>query len=1018
MKNLFNRRFLGTLSINVNSLAALLLLLVLGTSRVMAQDQAITGVVTETDGTPLPGVTVALKGTTKGANTDATGNYRIVAPANGVLVFSFVGKAPQEVQIGGRSVLNITLADDSKSLQEVVVTGYGTQRRKDLTGSIAAISSEEFQKGNIVAPEQLIAGKLAGVSITPPSGQPGGGSQVRIRGGSSLNASNEPLYVIDNVAVDNSNVSGASNALSLINPNDIETFTVLKDASAAAIYGARAANGVILITTKRGASGAPKISFSTQGSISTIAKTLSVLTADQYRQLINDTSPQANFATAEQRKLLGTANTNWQDQIYQTGISNDNNISVSGSMKAIPYRLSYGYTTQNGILKTSNFQRNSVALNLSPKFFNNSLRVDVSAKGSIINNRFANQGAIGAAASFDPTQPVYSGVEKFSGFYEWLDPATGRPNALSTRNPLGLLYNREDRSQVNRFIGNVQFDYKLPFLSGLRANLNLGLDVSSSKGTIVIPAYAAELYARGNNRPDISGDLGTTGGKNSQYSQTRTNKTLEFYLNYNKDLKSIKSRIDITGGYSYQDFIRDEPAYADNLADGRQFNPAGIPFNTQYTLLAFFGRANYTFNERYTVTATVRRDATSRFGQNARWGWFPSLGAAWSIKDEAFLKNSTTISALKLRVGYGVTGQQDLSGTGASNYAYLPRYSISDPTAQYQFGNTFYPTLRAEGYDANLKWEQTESLNAAIDYALFNGRISGSVDFYDKKTKDLLATIPVAAGSNLTNQILTNVGNLQNRGVEFLINTTPIQKEGLSLDVGFNVTYNENKITNLSKVPDPTNVGILVGGISGGTGNTIQVQSVGYPTNSFFVNQQVYGANGLPVEGVYVDRAADGQININDRYRYQTANPKVLLGFTSQLTAGKFAAGFVLRGNVGNYVYNNVRASTGTYQSLVNSLGFLSNGSSNVLDTRFRNQQFFSDYYVENAAFIRMDNFNLGYNFGRVFGGRTNLRASATAQNVFVITKYKGIDPEIAGGIDNNFYPRPRTFSVGLNLDL
>ena len=1001
-----------------NTLAAFLLLIVLGAGRVMAQDQAITGVVTETDGTPLPGVTVALKGTSRGANTDATGNYRILAPATGTLVFSFVGKTPQEAPLGGKTVVNITLADDSKSLQEVVVTGYGTQRRKDLTGSIAAISSDEFQKGNIVAPEQLIAGKLAGVSITPPSGQPGGGSQIRIRGGSSLNASNDPLVVIDNVPVDNTNVSGAANALSLINPNDIETFTVLKDASAAAIYGARAANGVILITTKRGASGAPRISFNTLGSVSVITKKLSVFSGDAYRALINDTSPEANFATADQRKLLGTASTDWQDQIYHAGISSDNNLSVSGSMNNIPYRVSYGYTTQNGILKTSNFQRNSIALNLSPKFLNNNLRVDISAKGSIINNRFADQGAIGSAAAFDPTRPVFSGVDNFGGFFEWLDPATGRPNALAPRNPLGLLYNKEDRSQVNRFIGNVQLDYKMPFLTGLRANLNLALDASSSKGTIVVPAYAAAGFARGYNRPGITGDLGTTGGTNNQYSQTRTNKTLEFYLNYAKDIKSINSRVDVTGGYSYQDFIRDEPSYADNLYDGRQLNPAGIPFNTQYTLLAFFGRANYTFNERYTLTATIRRDGTSRFGPDNRWGWFPSVGAAWSIKDEAFLKNSTTISALKLRFGYGVTGQQDLSGTGASNYAYLPRYTISDPTAQYQFGNTFYPTLRAEGYDANLKWEQTESLNAAIDYALFNGRISGSVDFYDKKTKDLLAVIPVAAGSNLTNQILTNVGNLQNRGVEFTINTTPVQKEDLKLEVGFNVTYNQNKITNLSKVPDPTNIGVLVGGISGGTGNTIQVQTVGYPTNTFFVNQQVYGANGRPLEGVYVDRTVDGTINVNDRYRYQTANPKLFLGFTSQLTAGRFSGGFVMRGNFGNYVYNNLRAGSGTYQSLVNSFGYLANGSTNILDTRFRSQQLFSDYYVENAAFVRMDNLNLGYNFGRVFGGRSNLRASATVQNVFVITKYTGPDPEIANGIDSNFYPRPRTFSVGLNLDL
>ncbi|RYF77402.1 MAG: SusC/RagA family protein, partial [Cytophagaceae bacterium] len=478
----------------------------------------------------------------------------------------------------------------------------------------------------------------------------------------------------------------------------------------------------------------------------------------------------------------------------------------------------------------------------------------------------------------------------------------------------------------------------------------------------------------------------------------------------------VRSRVDVTGGYSYQDFIRDEPSYADNIATGAQYNPAGNPFQTQYTLLAFFGRLNYTFNDKYVLTGTIRRDGTSRFSPNARWGWFPSLGASWSVKDENFLRDSKTVSALKLRLGYGVTGQQDLPA-GVSNYPYLPTYLISDPTAQYQFGNTFYNTLRAGGYDANIKWEQTESINAAVDYALFDGRISGSIDFYDKKTKDLLAVIPVAAGSNLTNQILTNVGNLQNRGVEFLVNTTPIQREGLKLDIGFNYTYNENKITNLTKVPTPNDPGILVGGISGGTGNTIQIQTVGYPTNTFYVNRQIYNANGQPIEGVYQDANADGSITINDRYRYKTANPVQLFGFTSSLAVGQFTASFVLRGTAGNYVYNNVRAGNGTTQSMVNSLGFLSNASSNVLDTRFRTQQFFSDYYVEDASFLRLDNLNFGYNFGRVINRRANLRLNATFQNLFVITKYTGLDPEISGGIDNNFYPRPRVGTLGLNLD-
>lgn len=504
-------------------------------------------------------------------------------------------------------------------------------------------------------------------------------------------------------------------------------------------------------------------------------------------------------------------------------------------------------------------------------------------------------------------------------------------------------------------------------------------------------------------------------------------------MNYAKELKSVRSRIDATAGYSYQDFVRENPSFpilrsGSITIDGRPasdtVSAAGVPFRTQYTLIGIFGRINYTFRDRYVLTATVRRDGTSRFGANQRWGTFPSLGASWSIKDEPFLKNVKALSALKLRLGYGVTGQQDLSNI-ASDYPFLPRYTISDPTAQYQLGNTFIRTLRAEGYDANIKWEETQAINAAIDYAFFNGRISGSVDVYQKTTKDLLATIPVAAGSNLTNRILTNVGSLRNTGIEFTINTTPIQREGLNLDVNFNATYNQNEITNLLKVPNPNDPGIPVGDITGGTGNTIQIQTVGFPTNAFYAFRQVYNENGVPLEGVYEDRNGDGQITVDDRVRYKTANPQVLLGLTSQLTYRNFNAGFTLRGNVGNYVYNNVRANNGAYRNFVNSLGFLANASPNVLETNFAINQYFSDYYVENGSFVRMDNFNLGYNFGKVFNNVAALRVSANAQNLFTITKYSGLDPEIGSnngnggtaGIDNNFYPRPRIFSLGLNLD-
>ena len=969
--------------------------------------QAVTGTVKETDGTPLPGATIQVKGTTTGTQTGVDGTYQLNIPTSATLVFSYIGKTAQEIAVGNRTTVDITLADDSKSLQEVVVVGYGSQRRQDVTGAIASISSADFQKGNIVNPEQLVQGKLAGISITPPSGQPGGTSQIRIRGGSSLNASNDPLYVIDGVPLDNNGISGASNPLSFINPQDIETFTVLKDASSAAIYGARAANGVILITTKKGGQGNQlRVNFSTLGSVSVNSNYVPVLSADQFRDLINNNT--TLNASAAQKALLGTANTNWQKEIFRPAFSSDNNISLTGSYKSIPFRISYGYTTQNGVLKTSNFQRNSAAIGLTPKFFKNTLSVDINLKGSIVTNRFATTDAIGAAVSFDPTQPVYSGRNSYGGYYEWTTRGD-TINTLATRNPVGLLYERDDRSTINRSFGNVVFNYSVPFVQGLRANLNLGYDVSSANGRTFVPAYAGSLF--------------TQSGQNNQYSQKRNNKTLEFYLNYVRDLRNISSRVDVTAGYSYQDFIRDQPAYPNQRAvpvttsDGTitdVISAAGVPFRTQYTLLAFFGRLNYTFKDRYVLTATVRRDATSRFAPDVRWGTFPSLAFAWNVKEESFLKGIKALSILKFRAGYGVTGQQDLPQT-LSDYPYLPRYTLSDPTAQYQFGNTFYRTLRAEGYDANIKWEQTEAINLGIDYGFLDGRLTGSIDVYQKKTSNLLATIPVAAGSNLTNQILTNVGNLTNKGVEFQLNATPIRQEGLNLDLGFNFTYNQNKITNLSRVPTPNDPGILVGTISGGVGNTVQIQTVGYPTNTFYVFHQLYNANGAPIEGSYQDRNGDGQTTIDDRYRYHSANPKVLLGFTTQLTLSRWSAGFVLRGNFGNYVYNNVRSNNGAYRNFTNALGFLGNGVTNVLTTNFVNNQYFSDYYVENAAFVRMDNANVAYDFGRVIRKRVTLRATATAQNVFKITSYTGLDPEIAGGIDTNFYPRPRIFSLGLN---
>jgi TonB-dependent starch-binding outer membrane protein SusC len=963
------------------------------TVQTFAQDRTITGKVTaQSDATPLPGVNVLIKGTTNGTTTDMNGTYTLQVAPNTTLVFSYIGFTTQEVAVGTQSTLDVALADDVQALAEVVVVGYGTQKKEDLTGSIAAISQESFNKGQVTTPEQLLVGKVAGVQITP-GGAPGSGSRIRIRGGSSLNASNDPLVVIDGVPVDNAGISGSANPLSLINPNDIESFNILKDASATAIYGSRASNGVIIITTKKGRQGDKiRVDFSSLASISTNANKIDILSADEFRAVVNERG------SAAQKELLGNASTNWQDLVYRNAFSTDNNLSISGSYKFLPYRLSVGYLNQDGILKTSNFQRTSAAINLTPSFFNDHLKVSLNLKGSLTNNQFANEGAIGSAIAFDPTQPVYA-ENNYGGYFEWTN-ANGTPNTLAPRNPIGLLEQNDDQSEVKRSIGNLQLDYKFHFFPDLRANLNLGYDISDSDGSRFQPASSASVFNQGGSR--------------TQYAQSRNNKLLDFYLNYVKEVPSLASKFDVTAGYSYQDFIRESPSFAGlnangDIVPGQEADP--FPFKTQNTLIGLFGRLNYTFRDKYLLTATVRRDGSSRFAEGNKWGTFPSLALAWKLNEESFLKNINAISELKLRVGYGITGQQDIGG----DYPYLARYTYSDQTSQYQFGNQYYLTLRPEGYDANIKWEETTTINPGLDFGFLDGRITGTLDYYFKKTKDLLAVIPVPAGSNLTNRILTNVGNIENKGLEAALNFTAINTEKLKWDVGINATYNTSKITNLSKTQDNSSVGIQVGGIGGGVGNTIQIHTVGYRPFSYYVYQQVYDESGKPIEGLYVDRNKDGAVNNQDLYRYKNPEANVFFGLNSQVTYGKFTAGFVLRGSIGNYVYSNVKSGNGVYRNITYP-NYLTNLSSNVLETNFNNNQFFSDYYIENASFLRMETVNFAYSFGRIFNDKADLRLSANIQNAFVITKYSGLDPEIAGGIDNNFYPRARIFSLGVNV--
>jgi TonB-dependent starch-binding outer membrane protein SusC len=963
---------------------------------------AITGKVTDSkDGSPVANVTVTVKGTRIATQTIPNGSFKISAPANAVLVFTSVGYATQEVDVAGRSAVEVKLVQGNQVLNEVVVVAYGTRRKGDLTSAVTAITAKDFQKGNIASSEQLLQGKVAGLQVTNGGGSAGGGSTIRIRGGASLNASNDPLIVIDGVPVDNNNLPGSGNYLNTINPNDIESISVLKDASATALYGSRASNGVILITSKKGLKGKVKFNFNTQFSVGAVAKEVSVLSADEIRSIIN--ADAAATGNNTYKSLLGSANTNWQDQIYQKAFGNDNNISASGAIEGvIPFRASLGYLTQDGILKTDHFNRVSTALNLSPKFFTDHLAVNVNLKYSTTDNRFADGGAVGSAVSFDPTQPVYDATHngRWGGYFEWLQPGTTLPIDLSTRNPLALLEMRKNYGTAERWVGNVQLDYKLHCFPDLHVQGNFGIDNASGYGYDFRDSTKATDYK--------------TAGRRSVYFQSKKNTISEVSLFYSKDIKNIKSKVDALVLHGYQDFLTNVfnyPAYGQDGVLIANSVPTFATDKPAYRLESYLGRVNYSFDNKYFVTASIRRDASSKFSPENRVGYFPAVSAAWKLKDD-FFKNSNLVSDLKIRGSWGITGQQDIG----SNYPYQPVYALSNSAAQYQFGSVFYSYLRPGAYDPNIKWETTTTSDLGLDFGFLHNRITGSIDIYKKQTKDLIGSKNEAPGQNFDIQITTNIGDLENTGAEFVLNTTPVKTKNLTWDFGFNVAYNNVKITNLG-------LGTLftpVSGISGGTGNQIGVNAVGYAPGTFNVYKQVYDqATGKPIEGLYEDLNRDGAVDTKDLYYYKKPAPDVLVGINTQVAYKKWSLGLAAHGALGYYMYNNYNSNSSVIRSIKNPINFIGNASTNYLSTGFVNNQYLSDYYIENASYLRLDNINIGYNAGRVFSNKASLRVSASVQNVFIVTKYSGLDPENSStsGVDNNIYPRPRTFSLGANLD-
>lgn len=968
------------------------------------QRTSVSGVVVDAKNAPLIGVVVLEKGTMNAVETNIEGRFNIVVQSDqSVLVFNYLGYDTKEVIASQASV--VSLVEDISLLSEVVVIGYGQVRREDMTGSITAIRPDQLNRGSITAPQELLIGKVAGVQITPGDGAPGSGPTIRIRGGASLRASNDPLIVIDGVPVSNDAAPGMRNALASVNPSDIETFTVLKDASATAIYGARASNGVIIITTKKGSSKF-KVEYNSSYAVNQNIKTIESLNAADFKSRISQAYPVGTSVGDAAAALFGTHDTDWQKEIYRLGFTTDQNLSVSGTYKFLPYRVSFGYNNQQGTLKTSSFERTTVGVNLSPSFFDNHLKVRANIKGVLNNNDFVDDGAVRAAAFFDPTKPINNTTGDFNGYWNW--GTQNNPNTLSGTNPMSLIYDKFDNAKTKRAIGNIEFDYTMPFLPDLKANLNMGMDIAEGSGENGV--YQGSFMAW--KDAEFKGV-----GRMKEWENKRKNSVLDFYLNYSKELPNIYSKLDIMGGYSWQHFHSENYSREQSNHATNPIMRDPVTFETENYLVSFYGRLNYSLLDRYLLTVSLRNDGSSRFSKDNRWGLFPSIALGWQIKKESFMQNFDALSDLKLRASYGVTGQQDLLLT---DYPYIPLYNMSTEYSNYKFGNSFYSLLRPNGYDEAIKWEETTTYNIGMDAGFLKNRITASADFHIKKTKDLLNEIDVAAGTNFANRIITNIGSLENKGFEFAVNAVPIDTRDFVWQMGFNATWNETEITKLTANNNPNYVGIPVGGLSFGTGGTIQMHSVGQAPNTFYTYQQVYDADGNPIQNLVVDRNKDGQITEADRYLTgYNPMPSWYLGFSSMFTYKQFDLGFNLRANLGNYMFNEFAAANSTTSNFSNQ-GFLTNLVSVVDRTGFTKpnqpQQSFSDYFIENASFLRMDNITFGYNFNKLFTNRLSGRVAFSVQNVFVITNYSGLDPE-GWGIDNNIWPRPRIYTLGLNLN-
>lgn len=952
-----------------------------------AQQITVKGTVKDGSGQPLMGASVLVKGTSHGTAADFDGNFELKVDKGVTLVVSSVGYKSREVAAKA-GTMNIVLQEDTQQLEDVVVIGYGAIKKKDLTGSVNLVTDKDFNKAPAVNADQLIQGKIAGVQMTSASGAPGEGQTIRIRGNGSLSLTSNPLIVIDGVPMNDGGVGGSRSIFNSINPEDIESMTVLKDASSTAIFGSRAANGVIMITTKKGKANQDlKISFNTSIALQDVNDYVDVMNANQFRQTVKGLNNPAVEA------LLGNADTNWQKEIYQTAPMSNSTLVLSGAYKTLPYRVSVGHSYADGILRTDNFKRTNAKISLNPTFFDKSLKLELNANGTYMQNRFANKDAIGAAVEYDPTQSVFGGLAKYGGYHAWVNPNNGSRYDLAPNNPMAMLKFLDDSSKVYRFIGNAKVDYTLPFFKDITASVNVGIDYSKGEGDKITDRRMPT------STPDFDGAKTT-------YTNKATNKLFDAYINYMKDIKETHN-IGLMVGHSYQSFEFD-----DNSTDYSYFTNPGdnkeVPNinKSRNVLMSFFGRANYSYKNRYLLTATLRADASSKLNPDDRWGYFPSVALAWNVSNENFLKDNKTLNELKLRFGYGEVGNVN----GLGDYLFLTNYTRSQDGASYQLGDSFYQTYRPGVTNKNLRWEVGNTLNAGIDFGFLDNLITGTLDVYRKQTKDLIAETTIDPFTNFKNRVNANVGDMENKGIELGLTVTPIRniEKNIRWSFNYNIAYNENKIT---RMPDdqPT------GGISGGTGNRVQLHREGETPYSFFVYQQVYDAQGNPVENAFVDRNGNGKIDEGDRYLYKSPFAPVTMGFGTDLNYKNWDLNITTRANIGNYVYNNTQSRLDQFGEITANSGFLRNIKANSNFQRHNDQSWLSDYYLENASFFKLDNITLGYTFPHT--DKMYIRLYGTVQNVLTITKYSGLDPEVYGGIDNNFYPRPQTYLLGLNVN-